>query len=112
MQGEGTEFRTSVSVGSAEVMQLRTEFDALVLAGGATAWRDLPIPGREFHGIYQAMEYLPLSNRVQEGDYAAPSITASDKRVVIIGGGDTGADGLGTTHRQGAASSHQFEILP
>jgi glutamate synthase (NADPH/NADH) small chain len=93
-------------------LQLRTEFDALVLAGGATAWRDLPIPGREFKGIYQAMEYLPLSNRVQEGDYATPSITAFGKRVVIIGGGDTGADCLGTTHRQGAASVHQFEILP
>jgi glutamate synthase (NADPH/NADH) small chain len=111
MQAEGTEFRTSVSVG-ADIVELRTSFDAVVLAGGATAWRDLPIPGREFRGIYQAMEYLPLSNRVQEGDYPAPSITAFGKRVVIIGGGDTGADCLGTTHRQGAASVHQFELLP
>jgi glutamate synthase (NADPH/NADH) small chain len=111
MRAEGTEFRTNSHVG-ANVSELRTEFDALVLAGGATAWRDLPIPGRELTGIYQAMEYLPLSNRVQEGDYAEPSITAAGKHVVIIGGGDTGADCLGTTHRQAAASVHQFEILP
>src|SRR6195256_4904424 len=111
MRAEGTEFRTNSHVG-ANVGELRTEFDALVLAGGATAWRDLPIPGRELTGIYQAMEYLPLSNRVQEGDYAEPSISAAGKRVVIIGGGDTGADCLGTTHRQGALSVHQFEILP
>jgi len=113
MRAEGTEFRTGVSVGE-DVMELRAEFDALVLAGGATAWRDLPIPGRELRGISQAMEYLPVSNRVQEGDLAqAPGhLSASGKRVVIIGGGDTGADCLGTTHRQGAASVHQFEILP
>jgi glutamate synthase (NADPH) small chain len=112
MQAEGTEFRTGVRVDAANVDVLRSECDALVLAGGATAWRDLPIPGRELHGIYQAMEYLPVSNRVQEGDFAAPSITASGKRVVIIGGGDTGADCLGTVHRQEARSVHQFEILP
>lgn len=111
MQAEGTEFRTSFNVGS-DVPELRAEFDALVLAGGATAWRDLPIPGRDFSGIYQAMEYLPLSNRVQEGDYTQPAITAEGKHVVIIGGGDTGADCLGTAHRQGAVSVHQFEILP
>ena len=111
MQAEGTEFRTNSPIG-ANVDRLRSEFDAIVLAGGATAWRDLPIPGRELAGIYQAMEYLPLSNRVQEGDYAEPGITAAGKHVVIIGGGDTGADCLGTTHRQGAASVHQFEILP
>jgi glutamate synthase (NADPH/NADH) small chain len=83
-----------------------------VLAGGATAWRDLPIPGRESGGIYQAMEYLPPSNRVQQGDLEESPIVATGKRVVIIGGGDTGADCLGTAHRQGAASVHQFEILP
>jgi glutamate synthase (NADPH/NADH) small chain len=83
-----------------------------VLAGGATAARDLPIPGRELRGIHQAMEYLPIGNRVQEGDLLEPTITAAGKRVVIIGGGDTGADCLGTTHRQGAVSVHQFEILP
>jgi glutamate synthase (NADPH) small chain len=88
-----------------------------VLAGGATAWRDLPIPGRDLDGIHQAMEYLPWGNRVQQGDDVLgpdgePPITAKDKKVVIIGGGDTGADCLGTAHRQGAASIHQFEIMP
>jgi glutamate synthase (NADPH/NADH) small chain len=113
MRGEGTEFRTGVNVGvDVPVSALREEFDALVLAGGATAWRDLPIPGRELGGIYQAMEYLPYGNRVQEGDLEEPPITAAGKRVVIIGGGDTGADCLGTAHRQGATSIHQFEILP
>ncbi len=91
---------------------MRAQFDAVVLAGGATNWRDLPIPGRDLNGIYQAMEYLPPSNRVQEGDLAASPITSEGKHVVIIGGGDTGADCLGTAHRQGAASIHQFEILP
>jgi len=86
--------------------------DAVVLAGGATAWRDLPVPGREFQGIYQAMEYLPPSNRVQEGDQAESPISAHEKHVVIIGGGDTGADCLGTAIRQGAATIHQFEIMP
>jgi len=113
MRAEGTEFRVRTNVGDDyAVEQLRAEFDAVVLAGGATAWRDLPIPGRELSGVYQAMEYLPLANRVQEGDTAESRITARGKHVVIIGGGDTGADCLGTTHRQGAASVHQFEILP
>src|SRR6202165_2080932 len=75
MQAEGTEFRTNTPVGD-NVAQLRTEFDALVLAGGATAWRDLPIPGRELQGIYQAMEYLPVSNRVQDGDFPPPGVRA------------------------------------
>jgi len=113
MRAEGTEFRTSVNVGvDITAEELREQFDAIVLAGGATAWRDLPIPGREFEGVYQAMEYLPPSNRVQEGDLPSSPIDANGKRVVIIGGGDTGADCLGTAHRQGAASVHQFEILP
>jgi glutamate synthase (NADPH) small chain len=111
MRAEGTEFRTNCAIGL-DVADVRRDFDALVLAGGATAWRDLPIPGRELTGIYQAMEYLPVSNRVQEGDLAEPTLTAKGKRVVIIGGGDTGADCLGTAHRQGAMSVHQFEILP
>jgi len=112
MRAEGTEFRTGVHVGvDMAVAELRS-FDATVLAGGATAARDLPIPGRDLQGIHQAMEYLPISNRVQEGDLAEPTITAAGKRVVIIGGGDTGADCLGTAHRQGALSVHQFEILP
>ncbi len=112
MRAEGTEFRTNAAVDASNAVDIRAEFDALVLAGGATAWRDLPIPGRELTGIYQAMQYLPISNRVREGDLAQPTITAAGKHVVIIGGGDTGADCLGTVHRQGAASVHQFEILP
>jgi glutamate synthase (NADPH/NADH) small chain len=92
--------------------ELRSEFDAIVLAGGATDARDLPIDGRELAGIHQAMEYLPWANRVQEGDLDESPISAAGKRVVIIGGGDTGADCLGTAHRQGASSIHQFEIMP
>ena len=112
MTAEGTEFRTGVNVGvDITTEQLREHFDAVVLAGGATAWRDLPIPGRGLKGIYQAMEYLPPSNRVQEGDLEVSPISAWGKRVVIIGGGDTGADCLGTAHRQGAKSVHQFEIM-
>jgi glutamate synthase (NADPH/NADH) small chain len=112
MRAEGTEFRVNANVGvDIAVSELRA-FDATVLAGGATAARDLPIPGRELRGIHQAMEYLPIGNRVQQGDLAEPTITAAGKRVVIIGGGDTGADCLGTAHRQGALSIHQLEILP
>jgi glutamate synthase (NADPH) small chain len=113
MQAEGTEFRCNVEVGKdITAAQLREEFDAVLLAGGATAWRDLPIPGREFRGIHQAMEFLPLANRVVEGDMDRSPVHAGGKRVVIIGGGDTGADCLGTSHRQGAISVHQFEIMP
>jgi glutamate synthase (NADPH/NADH) small chain len=113
MRAEGTEFRAGVDVGeNLGVDELRAGFDAVVLAGGATAWRDLPVPGRELAGIYQAMEYLPPSNRVQEGDLPRSPIHAEGKHVVIIGGGDTGADCLGTAHRQGAASVTQLEILP
>ncbi|HEY6532458.1 MAG TPA: glutamate synthase subunit beta [Acidimicrobiales bacterium] len=113
MEAEGTEFRCDVNVGvDVTGEQLRAEFDAVVLAGGATASRDLPIPGRELAGIHQAMEFLPLANQVQEGDLDHFPIDAAGKRVVIIGGGDTGADCLGTSHRQGAASVHQFEIMP
>ena len=113
MEAEGTEFRTGVNVGTdITADDLRSEFDAVVLAGGATAARDLPIPGRELDGVYQAMEYLPLANRVQEGDLSSSPIDVGGKHVVIIGGGDTGADCLGTAHRQGAASISQFEIMP
>jgi glutamate synthase (NADPH/NADH) small chain len=94
------------------VDRLQAEHDAIVLAGGATAWRDLPVPGRELSGIYQAMEFLPWANKVQEGDLTEHPFSAEGKRVVIIGGGDTGADCLGTAHRHGCASVHQFEILP
>jgi glutamate synthase (NADPH) small chain len=117
MAAEGTQFRAGVNVGvDVTAEQLRDDFDAVVLAGGATASRDLPIPGRDLDGVHQAMEYLPWSNRVQFGDPVLgvdgePPITARDKKVVIIGGGDTGADCLGTSHRQGAASVHQFEIM-
>ena len=113
MEAEGTDFRAGVDIGSdVTAGELRAEFDAAVLACGATAWRDLPIPGRELRGVYQAMEYLPLANRVQEGDLDSSPITAEGRRVVIIGGGDTGADCLGTAHRQRAASIRQFEIMP
>ena len=113
MEAEGTEFRAGVDVGSdVTAAQLRDEHDVVVLACGATAWRDLPIPGRDLRGVYQAMEYLPPANRVQQGDLEESPISAAGKRVVIIGGGDTGADCLGTAHRQGAASVRQFEIMP
>ena len=118
MEAEGTQFRPGVDVGvDVTVAQLRLNYDAVVLAGGATAARDLPIPGRELAGIHQAMEFLPWANRVQMGDPVTdedgePPITAKDKKVVIIGGGDTGADCLGTSHRQGAQVVHQFEIMP
>ncbi|SHG49816.1 glutamate synthase (NADH) small subunit [Jatrophihabitans endophyticus] len=112
MKAEGTTFRAGVDVGvDVTVEQLRADFDAVVLAGGATVARDLPIEGREFAGIHQAMEYLPWANRVQQGDLEQSPIDAKGKRVVIIGGGDTGADCLGTAHRQGAETVHQFEIM-
>ncbi|MBT0567657.1 glutamate synthase subunit beta [Williamsia sp. CHRR-6] len=118
MEAEGTVFRTGVNVGvDLSVEDLRGNHDAVVLANGATNWRDLPIPGRELSGIYQAMEYLPWANKVQLGDDVTdengqPPITAKGKKVVIIGGGDTGADCLGTSLRQGAQEVHQFEIMP
>jgi len=113
MEAEGTEFRVNAEVGrTVDIEVLLATNDAVVLAGGATAWRDLPIPGRELANIYQAMEYLPLANKVQEGDLAASPIDVHGKHVVIIGGGDTGADCLGTAHRQGAASITQLEIMP
>jgi glutamate synthase (NADPH/NADH) small chain len=113
MEAEGTEFRTNASVGeNIDIEVLRASYDAVVLACGATAWRDLPIPGRELAGVFQAMEYLPYANKVQEGDLDASPIDAAGKHVVIIGGGDTGADCLGTAHRQGAASVTQLEIMP
>jgi glutamate synthase (NADPH/NADH) small chain len=113
MRAEGTEFRTNVNVGetiSAE--ELRAEHDVVVLAGGATIPRDLPAPGRDGGGVHFAMDYLTPANQVQHGDMDASPIDASGKHVLIIGGGDTGADCLGTAHRQGAASVTQFEIMP
>jgi glutamate synthase (NADPH) small chain len=115
MEAAGIGFKTRIHVGETlPVETLRKEFDAIVLAGGAEWPRDLPIPGRELAGIHFAMDYLTLQNRRSEGDTVPERdfITAKDKNVVIIGGGDTGADCLGTTHRQGARSVTQFEILP
>jgi len=113
MESEGTEFRVSTAVGvEITADELRADFDAVVLACGSTVPRELEIPGRELDGIHQAMDFLPGSNRVQEGDFVSAPISAAGKDVVIIGGGDTGADCLGTSLRQGAASVHQFEIMP
>ena len=113
MQTEGTVFRTNAVVGeNVDIDVLVASNDAVVLACGATAWRDLPVAGRELKNIYQAMEYLPPANKVQQGDLPISPISAAGKHVVIIGGGDTGADCLGTAHRQGAASVTQLEILP
>ncbi|MSO87666.1 MAG: glutamate synthase subunit beta [Acidimicrobiia bacterium] len=114
MEAEGTQFRAGVNVGvDLSVGELRANFDALVLAGGATAWRDLPVPGRHFNGVHQAMEFLPWSNKAVEGDLTLADLplTAKDKDVIIIGGGDTGADCLGTVHRHGARSVTQLEIM-
>ncbi|AWK08031.1 FAD-dependent oxidoreductase [Streptomyces spongiicola] len=113
MRAEGTKFRTGIEIGrDLTATDLRKRFDAVVIAAGATTARDLPVPGRELNGIHQAMEYLPLSNKVVEGDFVTPPITAEGKHVVVIGGGDTGADCVGTAHRQGAASVTQLEIMP
>ncbi|MEU8635916.1 glutamate synthase subunit beta [Amycolatopsis sp. NPDC048633] len=113
MEAEGTEFRTSVNVGvDVTAAELQSSYDAVVLAGGATDWRDLPIPGRELAGIHQAMEFLPPANRVASGDLPSSPYSAEGLDVVVIGGGDTGADCVGTSHRQGARSVTQLEIMP
>ena len=115
MAAEGVEFRTGVNVGvNYPTERLRAEFDAVCLTGGSTQARDLPAPGRELAGIHLAMEYLPQQNKLLAGEAIAPAerISAEGKRVVILGGGDTGADCLGTAHRQGAEVVYQFELLP
>ena len=113
MMAEGVQFHTSAHVGeSIPPQDLRKEFDALVLTGGAENPRDLNVPGRELKGIYFAMQFLPQQNKVVAGDEIPNQILATGKRVVIIGGGDTGADCLGTCHRHQAKSIHQFEIMP
>jgi glutamate synthase (NADPH) small chain len=115
MAAEGVKFVTNAHVGqNVSVEDLRREYDAILLAGGAEHGRDLKVPGRELKGIHFAMEYLPQSNRRVLGDTMDPAldILATDKHVIIIGGGDTGADCLGTTHRQKPSSVHQFEIMP
>jgi len=113
MAAEGVVFRTKAHVGGAiPAADLRKEFDAILLTGGAENPRDLKVPGRELKGIHFAMEYLPQQNKKIAGDSVPNQILATGKHVVIIGGGDTGADCLGTAHRQQAASVTQFEILP
>lgn len=125
MRAEGVNFCTGVLVGkdlpihimneaqqTIAVQQLQQDFDALVMAGGAEQSRDLPVPGRELKGVYFAMEFLPLQNKVNAGDRLKGQITASGKHVVVIGGGDTGSDCVGTANRQGAASVTQFELMP
>jgi glutamate synthase (NADPH/NADH) small chain len=125
MQAEGVKFRTSVFVGkdfpkeilslSKETIspeQLNKEFDAVIVAGGAEWPRDLPVPGRELSGVHYAMEFLPQQNRVNAGDKLKDQLMATGKHVVVIGGGDTGSDCVGTSNRHGAASVTQFELLP
>jgi glutamate synthase (NADPH/NADH) small chain len=113
MEAEGVKFRAGIEVGvDLTGSDLRRRYDAIVLAVGATVARDLAVPGRDLDGIYQAMEFLPLANRVQEGDLEKSPLDVAGKKVVILGGGDTGADCLGTAHRQGAASVTQLEIMP
>jgi glutamate synthase (NADPH/NADH) small chain len=113
MEAEGVVFKTSANVGhNVKVQDLRRDFDAIVLCGGATKARDLPVPGRELKGIHLAMEYLPQQNKLNLGDDVKNQIHAKGKHVIILGGGDTGADCLGTAVRQGAKSIKQFELLP
>ncbi len=126
MGAEGVVFRTGIRIGkekagkgvpdwateSIAAQQLLADFDAIVLAGGAEVARDLPIPGRELDGVHFAMEFLPLQNKRVAGDAGVPELWASGKHVVVIGGGDTGSDCVGTSNRHGAASVTQFELLP
>ena len=124
MKAEGVEFRINHVIGAAPVgagnsqarpvdaKKLLAEYDAVVLAGGAEVPRDLPVPGRELEGIHFAMDFLPLQNRRVAGDKSVKDLWASGKHVVIIGGGDTGSDCVGTSNRHGAASVTQFELLP
>jgi glutamate synthase (NADPH/NADH) small chain len=113
MEAEGVEFLVNQHIGGdVAVEDLRKQFDAILLSGGAQDPRDLAVPGRELKGIHYAMEFLPQQNKVNEGDKVADRISAAGKRVVIIGGGDTGADCLGTCHRHKALSIHQFELMP
>ena len=124
MRAEGVEFKTNHVVGHAPVgagngaatvldaTTIANEFDAVVLAGGAEQPRDLPVPGRELDGVMFAMDFLPLQNRRVAGDTDVPKLSATGKHVVIIGGGDTGSDCVGTSNRHGAASVTQFELLP
>jgi glutamate synthase (NADPH/NADH) small chain len=113
MRAEGVEFRCSIEVGvDVSVETLLAEFDAIVVAGGAEQPRDLPVPGRDLKGIHFAMDFLPAQNRVVAGDAVGDQISAKGRHVLVIGGGDTGSDCVGTSNRQGAASVTQIELLP
>jgi glutamate synthase (NADPH/NADH) small chain len=126
MKGEGVTFRTGVMVGKlpegskvtnlakehADPKELQKEFDAVLLTGGAEQSRDLPVPGRDLDGVHFAMEFLPQQNRVNAGDKVKGQISAKDKHVIVIGGGDTGSDCVGTSNRHGAKSVTQFELMP
>jgi len=113
MRAEGVEFRTGQHVGvNVDARALMSEFDAVVLTGGSEHPRDLPVPGRELSGVHFAMEFLPQQNKKVAGDTVTGQITATGKHVVVIGGGDTGSDCVGTSIRQGAASVTQFELMP
>jgi glutamate synthase (NADPH/NADH) small chain len=113
MEAEGVEFRVNQHVGgNVAAKDLLSEFDAVALTGGAEQPRDLPVPGRELDGVHFAMEFLPQQNMVVAGDTVADQIVATGKNVIVIGGGDTGSDCVGTSNRQGAASVTQFELLP
>jgi glutamate synthase (NADPH) small chain len=126
MQAEGVVFRTSVLVGdfpkdskvtndakeTVSPAQLKADFDAVLLTGGAEVSRDLPVPGRELDGVHYAMEFLPQQNKVVAGDKVKGQIMATGKHVIVIGGGDTGSDCVGTSNRHGAASVTQFELMP
>jgi len=113
MRAEGVEFRTGANVGvNVSVDELRGDYDALLLTGGATHARDLAIPGRELSGVHFAMEFLPQQNKVNQGDVIEGQILATGKHVIVIGGGDTGSDCTGTSNRQGCASLTQFELFP
>lgn len=113
MEAEGVTFKPGMDIGgSVDARQLQAQYDAICLAGGATHARDLDVPGRELSGVHLAMEYLTEQNRRVAGDESPQMIVAGGKKVVILGGGDTGADCLGTAHRQGAAEVFQYELLP
>jgi glutamate synthase (NADPH) small chain len=113
MKAEGVQFRTGANVGvNVSVEELTRDYDALLLTGGATHARDLAIPGRELSGVHFAMEFLPQQNKVNQGDSIPDRIMATDKHVIVIGGGDTGSDCTGTSNRQGCASLTQFELFP
>jgi glutamate synthase (NADPH/NADH) small chain len=125
MKAEGVTFRTGVLIGkdfpnqimnlAKEIIspeQLKKEFDAVIVSGGAEQPRDLPVPGRELEGVHFAMEFLPQQNRVNAGDKLKEQIKATGKHVIVIGGGDTGSDCVGTSNRHGAASVNQFELMP